>query len=72
VDVRTVRRMIGLRQLPFEWVGSRSKVPASAVDEVRRFEAIGRAAGYGVAYALRFFAAAQAEGWTLTPPGGSR
>jgi excisionase family DNA binding protein len=72
VDVRTLRQMIGLGHFPSEWVGSRSKVPAAAVDEFLRFEVIGRAAGYGVAYALRFFAAAQAEGWTLMPPGGGR
>lgn len=31
-DVRTVRRMIGLDQLPSRWVGSRKKVPADAVE----------------------------------------
>jgi hypothetical protein len=32
IDVRTVRRMIGLDQLPWRWVGSRKKVPADAVE----------------------------------------
>jgi excisionase family DNA binding protein len=31
-DVRTVRKMIGLGQLPSRWVGSRNKVPAEAVE----------------------------------------
>lgn len=31
-DARTVRRMIGLDQLPSRWVGSRKKVPADAVE----------------------------------------
>jgi excisionase family DNA binding protein len=50
VDRRTVRKMVGLRQLPGTWVGDRYLVPEPAVDE---FVRDARAARIGTAAALR-------------------
>jgi excisionase family DNA binding protein len=60
-DVRTVRRMIGLGQLPSRWVGSRKKVPAEAVE---LFAAVrdGTEVGSMTAFALL-------EALTATPEG---
>jgi excisionase family DNA binding protein len=58
VDVKTVRKMIGLGQLPSRWVGSRSKVPLSAVED---FERVALAANVGTQTALRIMALLAAD-----------
>jgi excisionase family DNA binding protein len=53
VSRQTVRKMVGLRQLPGVWVGSRYLVPEPAVTQ---FIQDARAARIGAAAALRFLA----------------
>ena len=70
VNVKTVRRMIRLGQLPSVWVGSRKKVPAHAVET---FEQIALAANVGTQTALRLLAllaAAQGEAPHVTGEDG--
>jgi excisionase family DNA binding protein len=52
VDVRTVRKMIGLGQLPHVRVGDRPMVPEVAVE---RFIEVASAASIGTQTALRIF-----------------
>jgi excisionase family DNA binding protein len=61
VNVKTVRKMIGLGQLPSRWVGSRHKVPAQAVEQ---FVAVKQGTAVGTVTALVLL-----DALTATPEG---